>query len=78
MAQLHYVPVCFDDFVSVTGPQHNQAWNGAQRRKMFDWLMGRPIFAVAHGVMRENEYCGQFHDRGEPNGGARVIAKDEE
>src|SRR5882757_8276282 len=77
MPKLHHVPICLDNFVGVTGPQQNQPRNGAQRREVFDRLVSRAVFSVAHGVMSENENRGQFHDRREPNGGSRVIAEDE-
>jgi hypothetical protein len=40
--------------------------------------MGRSVFAVAHRVVREDEDGRQFHKRGEPDGGPRVVAEDEE
>src|ERR1035441_10748536 len=40
--------------------------------------MRRPVFAVAHGVVREDEDGGQFHQGGEPDRSASVIAEDKE
>src|SRR5664280_1594303 len=40
--------------------------------------MRRPVFAVAHGVVREDEDGGQFHQGGEPDCSAGIIAEDEE
>ena len=37
-----------------------------------------PILAVAHGVVREDEDRGELHHRRQPDGGARVVAEDEE
>ena len=45
---------------------------------MLHRLMSRPIFAVAHGFMRENENGGQFHECRKPNRWARIITENEE
>ena len=78
VAQLHDVAIGLDDLVGVAGPQHDQPGNGAQRRELLDRLVGRAVFAVAHGVVGEDENRGQLHQGREPNGGPRVVAEDEE
>src|SRR5664280_562572 len=40
--------------------------------------MRRPVFAVTHGVVREDEDGRQFHQGGEPDRSAGIIAEDEE
>src|SRR5260370_149981 len=45
---------------------------------MLDRLVGRSVFSVAHGIVREDVDSGQLHQRRQPHGRARVIAEDEE
>src|SRR4030095_4458815 len=40
--------------------------------------MCRAVFSVAHRFVRKHEKSRQFHERREPDRGARVVAKDEE
>src|SRR5262249_33009453 len=40
--------------------------------------MRRPILAVTHGVMGENENGRKLHQCGEPNGRPRIVAEDDE
>src|SRR6516164_8046907 len=61
VTQLHDVTVGFDNFVGVTGSQSDEAWDGPQRSKMLDRLMGWTIFAVAHRVVCKNKDGRQFH-----------------
>ena len=43
---------------------------------MLDRLVSRAVFSVAHGVVREHEDGGQFHQRREPDRRPRVVAED--
>src|SRR5215470_3255112 len=45
---------------------------------MLYWLMGRAVFAVAHGVVCEDKEGRKLHQRREPDRWPRVIAEDEE
>src|SRR5215475_12308325 len=45
---------------------------------MLHWLMGRAVFAIAHGVVREDKDGRELHHSREPDRWPRVIAKDEE
>jgi hypothetical protein len=63
MAQLHDVAIRFDDLVGIRRAKHDQAGNGAQRGQLLNRLMSRPIFTIAHGIVRENENGRQFHQR---------------
>src|SRR5208283_2417848 len=49
--------------------------HGAKRRKLFDWLMRRPIFANANRVMRENVNWIDLHQRAQAHAGPHVIAE---
>ncbi len=78
VAELHDVAVRLDDLVGVGRPQGDQPGDGAQRGELLHGLMRWPILAVAHGVVREDEDRGKLHHGREPDGGARVVAEDEE
>ena len=78
VAQLQDVAIRFDDLIRIRRPKHDQAGNGAQRDQLLDRLMRRSIFAIAHGIVRENENGRQLHERGEPNGRSGIVAEDEE
>src|SRR6267154_953615 len=41
-------------------------------------LVSRPVFSIAHRVVREHENGGQFHQRRQPDRRPRVVAEDEE
>src|SRR5215470_17323614 len=45
---------------------------------MLDGLMGRAVFAVAHGVVCEDKEGRKLHQRREPDRWPRIIAEDEE
>jgi hypothetical protein len=64
--------------IGVARPQHRHARYGAQRDELLHRLMGRPILAVAHGVMGEDHDGRQLHQGREADGGPRVVAEDEE
>ena len=55
VAQLSDVAIRFDDLIGIRRPKHDEAGNGAQRDQLLDRLMRRPIFAIAHGIVREDE-----------------------
>src|SRR5882724_7781147 len=52
--------------------------NGAERQEVLHRLMRRTVLAVAHCLMREDKNGGQLHQSREPDGGSRVITKNEE
>ena len=78
MSQLHHVAVRLHHLVGVTGPQGDEAGDGAQGCQVLHGLMGWAVLAVAHGVVRENEEGRQLHQGRQPDGRARVVAEDEE
>src|SRR5215471_18322806 len=45
---------------------------------MLDWLMGWPVFAVAHRVVGEDKDGREFHHSREPDCWPRIVAEDEE
>jgi hypothetical protein len=61
VAQLQDITIGLDDLIGITGSQHHQARNGAQRYQLLHRLMGRPILAVPHGVMGEDHDGGELH-----------------
>src|SRR5438876_12375058 len=63
---------------SVTRPQRDQAGNRPQGCQMLYGLMGRAVFAVAHGVVCEEKEGRELHQRREPDRWTRVVAEDEE
>src|SRR5208282_2880027 len=77
VAKSHNTPVGFHDLVRITRSQRDQPGDGTEGSKMFDGLVSRAIFAITHGVVRENEKSRQFHKGREPNGWARIINEDE-
>src|SRR5262249_47061279 len=54
-------------FHRIAGAEHKQIWNRAKGGEMLDWLMRRPIFAKADGVMRHYVDNTLAHQRGEPD-----------
>src|SRR5437899_1881592 len=78
MAQLQDVTISLDHLVGVRRPKRHQSRNGTQRRQMFDRLVSRAVFSVAHGIVREYVENRQFHQRRKPNRWPGVIAEDEE
>src|SRR5438552_8480307 len=56
--QLHDVAVCLDYLVGVARPYSDKSRYRTQAYQVFDWLMSRPIFAVAHGLMGKDKERG--------------------
>jgi len=78
VAQLHDEPPGFHDFVGVTGAKIDESGHGAQRRELFDGLVGGSVFADSDGVMGEQVDDWEFHQRGEPDGAALDVGEDQE
>src|SRR5262247_2823113 len=45
---------------------------------MLYWLMGRAVFAITHGVVREDKDGRELHHSRKPDRWPRVVAEDEE
>src|SRR4029453_6888423 len=78
MAQLRDHAPGFDGFVRIGRTQGDQAGDGAQGRKMFDWLMRWSIFADADRIVREDVDHRDFHEGAQADGRAAVVAENEE
>src|SRR5262245_28368962 len=78
MAELDNIAVGLDDFVGIARPQDHQSRDGTQRYKLFHWLMSRTVLSITHGIVREHEESGQFHQGRKTDGRARVVAEDKE
>ena len=60
------------------GRSMRQSRDRAQIRQLFDRLVGRPVLAVAHRIMREHQNRRQFHECGKAGSGTRIVAENEE
>ena len=77
MPELENHAIGLDDLVGITRPDHDQPGHRPPGDQLLHGLVGRTVFAVAHGVVREDEERGQFHQRREPDRRPRVVAEDE-
>ena len=68
-----------DHLVGVAGAQRDQAGHRPQLRQLLDRLVGRPVFADADRIVREDVDDRDLHDRA-PGGsaGSAVVAEDQE
>src|ERR1051325_3024857 len=77
VAELHDKTVGLDDFVGIAGPKGDEPGNCSQGSEVLDGLMGRAVFAVTHGIVREDEERWKLHKGGKPDRRTRVISEDE-
>ena len=68
----------FGDLVGVGRPQRDQAGDAAQREKLLDRLMRRPVLADADRIVREDVDDRNLHQRREPDRRLHVVGEDEE
>ena len=65
-------------FVGVAGPDHDQAWNGAQVGDLLHRLVSGSVFAQGNAVMGEHVDDPLLHHGRQPHGRAHVIGEDQE
>jgi len=77
VAQLHHITIGLDNLIGSAGATLLvQEWRATSQ--VFDRLMSWAVFSVAHGIMGEQQKSWQFHDRGQANGGPRIVAEDKD
>src|SRR5205085_7687489 len=76
--QLHDHAPRFSHLVAVAGAQNDEAGDRAHRGQLLDGLVRRAVFADTDGVVREDVYGWNLHDRAEAYAAARVVGEDHE
>ena len=69
---------CARGFVRITGPDHDQARNGAQIGELFHRLMSGPVLPHSKAVVREDIDHALLHHRRQAYWGPHVIGENEE
>ena len=77
MVELHDDFPGFSDLVRICRAQDDDSWNGPQRCKVLDRLVGWSVFSDTNGVVGEDVDHGNFHQRTQPEGRPYVVAEDE-
>ena len=78
VTMLHRHPPRLRRFVGVAGPDYGQMGHRAQRRQMLHRLMRGTVFPKPNRVVGKDVDHVQFHQGGQPNRAARVVAEYQE
>ena len=71
LPSLHHLP-------RIGRPEHRHVGHGAHGGQVFDGLMGGPVLPQENRLVGEDPDRWDVHESGQPDGGAHVVAEDEE
>src|SRR5215472_4559580 len=75
MLSLHRDLPCFCHFICISGTNQHEIRHRAQRRKLFNGLMRRTVFAQADRIVSENKDDRRLHQRSQADRRTLIIAE---